>query len=562
MAVYQSLTLTQVGQNQADNTSQVRILWQSVQTGGSYNLTERTAYYTVSVNGQPENRVEICYVLPMQSTKVLTDTVITVPHNDKGEATVTVTTWMDTHISAGVVELHKTLVPEPIPRASILRAADGNIGGSTVLAVVKKNSAYSHSIFCKFGELWGYVTEKGQFSEREVIFSADQVIFQIPEAFFWQIPGAKNGQCHLYLQTYDGDVPVGLPHEAVFTATAEEVNCGPIITGRVVDVNEATMNLTGDSGVLVRFMSDALCSVETQTQYGAGIVETKIAGQTVQNGELLLPRMEQETVTFAVTDSRGYHAQAECHCPLIPYVKLSAEAAAKRESLGSNATVSVSGDCYCGSFGAKENTVTVEVSTDGVHYIPAEVTLGENRYSAFAEFPDVDYTRNHTIYVRVKDCLMQREKNLTLKKGVPVFDWGEQDFAFHVPVQMDQPLPLESGGTGARDALGARQQLGFSLPMEFGVEYATAELWNGQTVYTKLLEFGTMPNNAQKGVPHGADAVRMLRCFGSTSSGRTLPYGGNHVYRADIFCDLEKVYIDTEIDYSAYTAVVQIFYIK
>lgn len=562
MAVYQSLTLTQIGQDQADNTSQVRILWQSVQTGGSFNLTERTAYYTISVNGQPENKVEIRYVLPLQSTAVLADTVITVPHNDKGEATVTVTTWMDTHISAGVVELHKTLTPEPIPRASILRAADGMIGGSAVLAVVKKNSAYCHSIFCKFGEYWGYITEKGQISEKEVIFSADRVIFQIPEAFFWQIPAAKNGQCHLYLQTYDGSEPVGQPHEAVFTATAEEVNCGPVVTGTVVDMNEATMNLTGDSGVLVRFMSDALCSIQAEMQYGAGIVETKIAGQAVQNGELLLPAMEQETVTFAVTDSRGYHAQTECNCRLIPYIKLSAEAVAQRESLGNNATVSVSGDFFHGSFGAKENTVTVEISTDGRNYVSAEVTLGENRYWAFAELPDVDYTRNHTIYVRVKDCLMQKEKTLTLKKGVPVFDWGEQDFAFHVPVQMDHPLPLHSGGTGATDPLSARQQLGISLPMEFGVEYATAELWNGQTVYTKLLEFGTMPNNAAKGVLHGADAVRMLRCWGSTSSGRTLPYGGKHVYRVDIFCDLENVYIDTEIDYSAYTAVVQIFYIK
>ena len=29
-----------------------------------------------------------------------------------------------------------------------------------------------------------------------------------------------------------------------------------------------------------------------------------------------------------------------------------------------------------------------------------------------------------------------KEKTLTLKKGVPVFDWGEEDFRFHVPVEM------------------------------------------------------------------------------------------------------------------------------
>ena len=71
-----------------------------------------------------------------------------------------------------------------------------------------------------------------------------------------------------------------------------------------------------------------------------------------------------------------------------------------------------------------------------------------------------------------------------------------------------------------------------------------------------------MPNDAVKAVVHNANAQRILRCCGSTSLGMTLPYGGKHTDRAELFCDLERVYIDTQSDFSAQTAAVQIWYIK
>ena len=44
MAVQQILTLTQLSQDRVANTSQVRILWKSTQTAGSYNSNQRTAH--------------------------------------------------------------------------------------------------------------------------------------------------------------------------------------------------------------------------------------------------------------------------------------------------------------------------------------------------------------------------------------------------------------------------------------------------------------------------------------------------------------------------------------
>ena len=84
MAVYQSLTLSQISQNIQNNTSQVRILWESTQTGASHNDNSRTAYYDVSVNGGEVTQYSVTYTLPANSTKTILDTIITVPHNNDG----------------------------------------------------------------------------------------------------------------------------------------------------------------------------------------------------------------------------------------------------------------------------------------------------------------------------------------------------------------------------------------------------------------------------------------------------------------------------------------------
>lgn len=614
MAVYQSLSVTQVSQNQQENTSRVRILWQSTQTGGSYNNTRRTASYTVSCNGEPAQTYQVSYTLPMQSTAVILDVTVTVPHNSKGEGTVAVSTWMNTNISAGVVELSQKLQLDTIAQAGTLRATDSMIGGISRLAITKKSTDHTHSIAYTFGSLTGYVDGDGQVRQEEVRFSQDSVDFTVPLSFYDQIPDAREGICSLTLRTYIADTPVGEPQSTDFTVSAEEAACVPAVTGTVIDTNEITKALTGDASVLVRSCSHALCTMSAQAKNGAVITKKTIAGVMVEDETLAVAAPEMEKVVFSAEDSRGYIGQHTVEIPMIPYQSPRYEVHVNRtDSVGGNASLYVSGNWYEGSFGKESNTLSVAYSTDGEIYTPVEsLDFSGDRFFASASLTDMAYSKVYTVTVRVQDRLCTEEKQAVLKKSLPVFDWGEQNFNFHVPVQMDSPLSLQSGGTGCgdwknrsgvvvkrsedtmltavelengafyasegiprfgalpvaqggtggTDAAQAQENLGLILPMEPGVEYATCQRWMGKTVYTKLVEYGSLPVSSAKAVPHGAAASQVIGCRGTMSCGKTLPWGGIHAYRADLFCDTESIYIDTEKDYSDQTAVVQLWYTK
>lgn len=160
MAVNQSLYVTEVAGSQdvANNTSKIRIQWISEQTGESYNEFTRTAYYYISVNGGSETVRAVEYNLPQSTKKTIVDTTFTVPHNDLGACSVSVRTWMDTRISAGVVELKKTLQVTTIPRASsIASAASVTLGDYCNVQWYPKAASFRYKIKFSLGS-WSATT--------------------------------------------------------------------------------------------------------------------------------------------------------------------------------------------------------------------------------------------------------------------------------------------------------------------------------------------------------------------------------------------------------------------
>lgn len=443
MAVQQILTLTQLSQDRVANTSQVRILWKSTQTAGSYNSNQRTAHYWVDT-GAGEQEFSVTYRLNRVSTDTILDTTVTVAHDDTGKGTVRVRTWMDTRISAGVVELEETLELTPIPRASTVSTADGIIGSRTAVVIGAADPDCIHDLCCRFGELEFWVDENGDPAGTRQLFHSRTVNMALPEDFYAQLPDSTQGTGQVICTTWREGKTLGVS-ECSFTVRVDKNRCAPTVTGQVADCNEATLALTGDAGVLVRGMSSAQCTAQAIPGPGAQIEAVRVNTVQLADGAAVLTGIQSGVFDFRVTDSRGLTGQCQVELPTVAYIKLSANAAAVRTDPTSGAAkLTVTGNCFMGSFGKVRNTLTLRCSVggDGEFSLQPEVT--GNTYSATAQLDGLDYTQSHLITVTATDALMTVRRDLFLQPGIPVFDWGRTDFRFNVPVSVPQ-LVLRGG---------------------------------------------------------------------------------------------------------------------
>ena len=422
------------------NTSDLQVLVQIVTTAGTYNHSGDTTG-AVTVNGQSFSldgkKVD------MNTTTTLYDQRHTIAHTPDGSKTVTVAARFDPKTPATrEMTQTQTVVLTTIPRASTLAATDANIGAVSIIAVNRRASQYSHTVQWHFGSLSGWLGADGSISQSPVKMQESTLAFSLPEDFYYQIPNSPTGVCQLVCTTYLGDVQVGQPQQTTFTVTADPALCAPQAQLTVTDCNSATLALTGDENVLVRHASTALCRLTALPQYGATIVSQTVADMPGEDA-LQLPGIDSPVVRFSVTDSRGYSCAGSSQNPMVDYIPLTANLSAGRtDPTSGRATVTVRGNFFPGSFGEIENGLTV-VCRIGQQEKQLQAQLFEDSYEAVGEFEGLDYLYSHTVELTVADALMELERTAVIGKGVPVFDWGEGDFCFHVPVSVPAPTQPE-----------------------------------------------------------------------------------------------------------------------
>ena len=99
-------------------------------------------------------------------------------------------------------------------------------------------------------------------------------------------------------------------------------------------------------------------------------------------------------------------------------------------------------------------------------------------------------------------------------------------------------------------------------PMNVGVEYRTTEKYLDKPVYVMVVDMGHLPNNSfiQKRLPAGA---RPIRATGVMSNSTTIPGHDPATGKTvELSCYDERVWIKTDHDYSAMTAIATVWYTK
>ena len=422
MAVSQTLKLYQGAQDAADNTSELRILWKSSQSGDSHNNNTRTANYWISVNGGTEQKYSVSYTLPKGKTQTILDVTITVPHDDLGKCSVKVRTWMDTKISAGVVQKSASIDLTHIPRANTITAGDAYIGGDMRISVVRKSASYLHSIEYAFGSLRGTIAERSAASEYD---------FHIPDDWDMEMTKSKTVPITLTCITYAGDTEIGRS-----TAKAQIKTDGtfaPQLSWNVVDINPATIALTGNAKRLVAGASTARATLGAVALRGATLAWRKINGVIVTEA-LEIPKVQNGAFTFAAKDSRGWETTEAASLSVIPYIPVTAIIEAERGAQGSNAlTVTIKGYYYNGSFGEEINTLTVQYKADGGAWQTATPTISGNTYTATISL-SLDYQTAHKLSFRIADKLATLTPSQSIPRAVPQTMEGEGWIRHNVPV--------------------------------------------------------------------------------------------------------------------------------
>ena len=385
-----------------------------------------------------------------------------IKHDTEGEKSITLEMEMrgygeDDYLSLRVAT-NRIIPLTRIPRASTVAAADANIGAVSMVSVIRRVSTYTHSIAYRFGELSGYLKSDGSVSDKEVKLTKTSIPFMLPESFYNQIPNAATGTCTLTVKTYSGAAQIGSAQSAMFTVTADKKLCRPDLCGSVEDINGNTLALTGDKNILVRYASNARCTIHAAAKNGASITEKTIGGVKVTGNTLTVEGMQTDTVRFTCRDSRGYTADAVVKKEMVPYVPLSAAMqAARTDPTSGKVRLQVSGICYQGSFGAAENALTVACRVNNGDAIALLPQFDGNEFTAETVLTGLDYQKSHTVSVTVADKLQTVTKSVKVGKGIPVFDWDEDDFQFHVPVGLSDGCDILKNGKVAYLPVGERK---------------------------------------------------------------------------------------------------------
>lgn len=333
--------------------------------------------------------------------------------------------------------------------ASRLSATDANIESVSTITINKANNSYKHTLTYEFGELSGIIAEKT---------SNSSIGWTVPSEFYAQIPNAKSGICTITCEAFNAsDTSIGT-NVCQMTVTAAYEKCKPNVSASVVDTNSASSAITGDSNILIRFLSNASCSITASGVNGASIKSMSING--VSASTVLYEKVEIDKFVFSATDSRGYTTQVTIEPQMVQYVKLTVNPVFTRPSVTSGEIhLTFDGRFYSGNLGNIQNTLTVRyrfrnikdaamgswVTIDRSKYT---VGSGSNTYKSKSPIALADnngsttsftYKNSYEFQIQVYDgdgssILSSASVTVPVGQGIPIFDWGAEDFSFNVPV--------------------------------------------------------------------------------------------------------------------------------
>ena len=442
----------QDSQSIANNSSVVGWHLQLVTTGGSISSSASKSW-NVTVNGS--NYSGTCTIgVGTNSTKTLASGSTTIAHNADGTKSFSFSFslqfdinysgvgWIGTKSGSGSGTL------STIPRTSSVSSTSANIGENITITINRASSSFTHTLTYSFGNLSGTIASKT---------SSTSVSWTLPTSFYAQIPNSRSGWGEIACDTYSGSTKIGTSTCRLDVYVNESIN-KPGITASVVDINATTKALTGDENKLIKYYSNVRFNIDSTPKNSAstkGIyinyLGNSFTGGSGNHWSAEFSNVISGQYICSVTDTRDLSNSVTINKTLINYVKLSCAMTISNPTASGGCTLTITGNYFNGSFGATSNTLTVQYKKDSGSWTNATATKSGNTYTATVNLTGLDYTQAYTFQARAVDKLATVTTNSKTVKATPIFDWGSDDFHFHVPVTVNGNSKAIKIGTGESD---------------------------------------------------------------------------------------------------------------
>lgn len=447
---YNNLVLYWEVQNQSVEKNLSTIYFELRLTSGQFGAISSSTLKNCSVTiGGYTTEKTVSIDIGNNTYKILSSGTTSTYHNTDGTKTTNIGFTQDFSITFNGTYINSisssgTAVLPTIARASTLTVTNFVIDKYASIAISRKNSAFRETITATYNGNTQYIESRGNNN------SSTTVTWKVPTIYYQLMPNKSSDTVTITCTTYSNSTNGGVVGTSTTTVQMKVDNelCKPLLAPTVKDINETTLALTGDENVLIKHKSTARYDLNGEARNYAtlkksstpiGNYNSYVTGGQIQN-------VTYETFNFSVTDSRNLTTTATVTPTYIPYLKptcnIVVDAPTPATNGKANTKLTINGNLFMGSFGVSNNTYQVlyrwkEKNGEYSEWLLANAVYENNAYSAEVEFENLDYTKAYTFQARAYDRLHTTNSIEYTVRATPVFDWGESDFNFNVPVKIN-----------------------------------------------------------------------------------------------------------------------------
>lgn len=458
-------------QDIASNTSTVK--WELKGAGTASSSWYKAGNFYVKINGKVVYEKDSDYRIKLYNGTEVASGSIKITHTTDGSKSFSVAVKGGIYTYARNVSGSKTFTLNQIPRAATITSAPNFTDeGNPVLK-------YSNPAGSSATTLQACIAS----SDGSTIYAAYRNISKTGSSYTFNLTtterealrkacvNAKSMTVRFYVKTDIG----GETYRKYLGKTLTITNATPTASIDAEATDELSISLLGTSQAMIKGISDIKYTITASAKKHATIKSYKVvngsASKTTATGTFT--NATNNSFEATITDSRGYSIYTEFQFgSVVNYVAPTATLKVSNVSVEGRFDLSFSGNYYTGTFLSNPNSITVEYRykvNDGEYgaYIPVSgVNASNNKYSASLTVEELDYHNVYTVQYRIKDKIKTITSNTVVVRFLPLFDWGEGDFHFNVPIHLANAKQIY--GTTTEDEPIIMASLNTSNQMFFG----------------------------------------------------------------------------------------------